>query len=468
MRRPLKIVAWTGGVIAVLGGLLYGAFYVLNAHFYPDPPAANYPKPATALEAQRQDLDHFRKLTDLDFSYSPQARAEAAHRLDRLAASAEVLPKQKLRVALMQIAALADNGHTAVGQEPDAYPRLLPVRVAPFPDGFYVMYAKSEHAALLGGRILAVDGMPIDEVIRRIETLRGGAENFRRYMAPINLQTQDALYGLGIASDPLRSTWTVERPDGTQVSETLQSYPRTEKEPFAFPERWFANETLKGLDRGWQAYDAGRKPPVSLADFDRHFRRFWLPGSCTLVIQFKSNEDEDGEKIDDFVDATEREMAEKKPCNVIFDNRFNGGGNYTLTAGFAHRLPGEIAPGGHLYLLTSAATFSAGITTTVFIKQSGGDRVTILGEPVGDRMQFFAEGRRGCLPNYHLCMSYQRGMHDYQHPCRDVAKCFWLNWYYQPRVKTLAPDETIAMRFADWKAGRDPVFDRAVALATAK
>ena len=33
------------------------------------------------------------------------------------------------------------------------------------------------------------------------------------------------------------------------------------------------------------------------------------------------------------------------------------------------------------------------------------------------------------------------------------------------RVKTLDPDESIAVSFADWKSARDRVFERAVELA---
>jgi hypothetical protein len=115
--------------------------------------------------------------------------------------------------------------------------------------------------------------------------------------------------------------------------------------------------------------------------------------------------------------------------------------------------------------LTGPSTFSAGITTTAFVKQAGGDRVTILGEPVGDRLNFFSEGNQGCLPNYHLCVSYERGKHDYAHPCTDWDICFWLNRLYPVRVETLDPDETITMSFAEWQQGHDPVFERAVALA---
>ncbi|HEX4861972.1 MAG TPA: hypothetical protein VFV07_12090 [Rhizomicrobium sp.] len=467
-RTVLKGLGWTAFAAAVLVGLALGGLRLMFLHFYPAPPAKDYPRPASALEAQRQDVDYFRKLVALDFSFSPAARAEANKELDALAASPAVLSRPKFRVALMRVAALADNGHTTTSSDPDAWPLYLPVRVAEFSDGFYVMSAKSEDAALLGGRVVAVDGHPIDDVMRNLEAVRGGAPQFRRYYAGVFLEMQDVLFGLGIAPDANHSTWTVVTPDGRQVSQTLAAYKRAAHEPFPFPERWFSNEPLKGQDKSWASYDPGVKLPRSLAQFDTPFRRFRLDDGCTLVIQLKSNTDEDGAKIADFLAATDKEMDASKPCNIILDNRLNGGGDYTKTYDFAHALPDKLRPGGHIYLLTGAATFSAGITTTTFVKQAGGEHVRLLGEEVGDRLAFFAEGVRGCMPNYHMCMYYQRGKHDYRHPCRYVETCYWLNWYYAPRVKTLDPDETITMSFADWKAGRDPVFDRAVQLATGK
>ena len=113
------------------------------------------------------------------------------------------------------------------------------------------------------------------------------------------------------------------------------------------------------------------------------------------------------------------------------------------------------------------ATFSAGIVSAAFIKQAGADRVVILGEPVGDRLQFLSEGNRGCLPNYPLCVSYATGKHDYQHPCHDLKVCFWLNYLYPTRVRSLDPDETIPLTFAQWRGGRDPVYERAWSLASA-
>jgi hypothetical protein len=56
-------------------------------------------------------------------------------------------------------------------------------------------------------------------------------------------------------------------------------------------------------------------------------------------------------------------------------------------------------------------------------------------------------------------------MHDYVHPCWNVDKCFCRNWTYPARTNSLEPNHAITMSFADYFAGRDPVFDRALRLA---
>jgi len=463
-RKFWRLGRWIAGgavVIVALGAGLYAMFL----HFYPSAPKKDYPQPAGALEAQRQDLDYFAKLIALDRAFTPAARAEANRRIASLEKLPVPLDRPHFRVALMQIDALANNGHSKVGYDDAANPRELPVRVAIFSDGLYVMRATVENADLLGGRVFSVDGKPIDAVIARLETLRGGTPQWKKAYASMYLWMQDMIYGLGIAPDMSHSTWTVVAPSGGTITRTLTAYTPPKDEPYVYIKRWVSSELLKGMAKEWRAYQPDHPLPVTLQDYDKTFRRIRLPHSCTALVQFKSNEDENGESISEFITATETDLSANKPCNVILDLRFDDGGNYMNTYGFANRLPDLVAPGGHIYLLTGPSTFSAGITTTAFVKQAGGERVTILGEPVGDRMQFFSEGGRGCLPNYALCVAYETGKHDYQNPCTNLDICFWPNYWYAVRVKSLDPDETIAQSFEDWRAGRDPVFDRAIRLA---
>lgn len=463
MRKFLKIGAVAFGAVLLLAATAGGLFYAMMRHFYPSPPQAKYGKPKDPLEAQRQDLDYFAKLVAMDRSYSTEARAQAQRRIAELADLKTVVPRPNFRVALMQIAALADNGHTRV--DSDSGPMELPVRVASFSDGIYVLHATKPYADLLGGKLVSIDGHPIDEVMARLEQLRGGTPQWRMLWAEVYMGWQDVLVGAGIAPNMEHSTWTVTSPSGMSVTRTLTPYTPSEDEPDIFVNRIYSAEPLKELGSDWVAYQPDRPLPITLSDFDTTFRRVRLPHSCIMLIQFRSNDDEGDNHIKDFEAATKADMQVNKPCQLIFDNRFNPGGNLTTTIFFAKDLPDLISPRGHIYLLTSGMTFSAGITTTALIKHSGGNRVTILGEPVGDRLAFFAEGRRGCLPNYPLCLHYETGKHDYGNSCTNVDTCFWLNWLLPLRVKTLQPDETITMTFEDWRQGRDPVFERAMALA---
>jgi hypothetical protein len=102
------------------------------------------------------------------------------------------------------------------------------------------------------------------------------------------------------------------------------------------------------------------------------------------------------------------------------------------------------------------------------VKHAGQGRVLIVGEHVGDRLQFYSEGGSACLPNFRLCVADETGKHDYQHACTDWNDCFWLNYFFSFQVKSLDPDEVIPWSFSDWRSGVDPVLDRAIILAMAE
>jgi hypothetical protein len=448
--------------VAALGGL----YFAFTVNFKSDPPSADYPKPASALDAQHQDLDYFRKVLALDRSFSPSARAAAEQRIVALQQLPKALPQQKLHVALMQTMALADNGHTRMRSSISGRTVLMaPVRLARFAEGFFVMRAKAPYRDMLGGRVEMIDGMPFAQVSKRLESLRGGTQAFRRETAAIYIAVQDLLYGLGIARDAGKSSWTVQLPDGRVVSRTLVAAP--EKSVFS-PDglRWRSPEPLPGMGRDWVSATPARATlPLSERNMDALFLRAAVPGSCAMYVRLEAIESRKGWELQPFLSATEAQLKAHPPCAMILDLRGNGGGDYTNMWHFTHTLPHLIVPGGHIYLLTDPGTFSAAITTTAFTKDAGGSKVTIMGESVGDRLAFYAEGGSATLPNSKFSMSFETGKHDYAHPCRDWRNCYWINWIYPVRVKTLQPDIFVPSRFSEWFAGRDPAFEDAVALA---
>lgn len=93
--------------------------------------------------AQREDLAAFeRGFLAVDRSFSPDARAKANERLAALSADAGTISDTRFVLALSEIAALADNGHTGViyrGSAADL--GRVGIRVAPFGQDFVVLQA---------------------------------------------------------------------------------------------------------------------------------------------------------------------------------------------------------------------------------------------------------------------------------------------------------------------------------------
>ncbi len=110
-------------------------------------------------------------------------------------------------------------------------------------------------------------------------------------------------------------------------------------------------------------------------------------------------------------------------------------------------------------MFTSPWTFSAAITTVAALEDAGGDQVTIVGELVGDRLDFWAEGGSFNLPNAFVQVHYASARHRYNGPCRDRDTCFWLNDRYPVRVRTLEPDIAAPLTFAAYREYRDPAME---------
>ena len=78
---------------------------------------------------------------------------------------------------------------------------------------------------------------------------------------------------------------------------------------------------------------------------------------------------------------------------------------YSLMTSLHEKLAGK-----PVFVITGRATFSAGILHAVQWKQWG---ATIVGEQVGDDLDFWAEGGNVLLPNSKLTIHYANGFHGY-------------------------------------------------------
>jgi hypothetical protein len=103
-----------------------------------------------------------------------------------------------------------------------------------------------------------------------------------------------------------------------------------------------------------------------------------------------------------------------------------------------------------LFLITSRSTFSAGITHASQLREAG---AIVVGEPVGDELDFWAEGGNILLPNSKLTLHYADQFHSYSRIERPELKPF-INTDLS--VDTLQPQKLVRLSFRDYLAGRDP------------
>ncbi|MFT3726543.1 MAG: hypothetical protein QM759_01790 [Terricaulis sp.] len=435
----------------------------LRAKFEAGPPLPIPNEVQDQAAGQIADAEYFSQFLNYDISYSRSARAHAQRLMADLRAHAGELSHEQFVLRVAEIAALADNGHTNVGQNSfkKNTPR-IPVRTYSFADGLYVLWATPAYANLLGARIDAIDGHPIAAVRAGIRRYIGGTQAHRDSILTPMLESPALLQVAGFATEHDALTLSGVLADGQTFTQRISAERRDRSAWVSSTERTlFPAPADVGMESVMRDNDA---LPVYLRDRALLFTTAELPENG-YYIGLSFNRDADEGPIAPFLDNALAHVRNAHPAFVVLDMRLNGGGDYTTTYAFAHQLPRAAAP-AHIYVLTSPWTFSAAITTVAGLKQTGGAQVSIVGENVGDRLDFYAEGDTFQLPNAFMTVHFSNGRHVYDGPCRDTNTCYWLNYKYPVRVRTLTPDIPAPLTFAAYKAMRDPAMDAVLAAET--
>jgi len=373
-------------------------------------------------------------------AFTPETRRAALDYLASLEPRAASLTSAEFLIAVAKTTALADNGHDSWYPGEDAWlPKRAPLGLFWFPDALVIARAAPAERDLLGARVTAIDGHSVDELFTRLRPLAGGTEDYRRWNLSLYPERAELLHALGLAASPDRLTLSLVLRDGTATTREIGMLPGDSAPHGAAPGR-----LLSGLHDG--------NEPLYLQDPDRLFRVVDLPAIGATYLQFRSHQGTVIESIEDFVRATREHLAQTKPENLIVDLRFDGGGNIDPTVEFFNGLAAAVP--GRIYVIVSRLTFSAGIVATALIEQSAGDRALIVGEPVGDSLRFWSEGKPVCLPESKYCVQVTDGVWDLVNGCAQEAGCY--GDAYRVKVPDLDPDLAAPLTAGSWLAGTDP------------
>jgi hypothetical protein len=398
---------------------------------------------ASTPDQWREDLRFMtREITQRHANpYHRVPKAEFERAVAELDANIPQLQRNQVIVGMMRIAAMVGDGHTRVEPRKDpafGFPS-LPLKFYLFDDGVFVRAAKPEQRALLGARVVAVGGVPIDEAIRRVSEL-ASRENAMGPMlyAPLYLAMPDILQAVGLSRDRSTATLTVSR-DGRQWTVTV---PAAGVDPVWPPDTDISLVTPPG----WLDARAGPTPMWLQAPLVYH-RLIDLPDRHALYAQINMVTDVDGETLGRFGEKILAKATATNPKAVVIDLRLAQGGNGDLRTDLIRSLIKTEDDDTRIFVLTARGTFSA----SQFILDDL-DRLTsatFVGEPASSSPTGYGDGYRSQMPNSRIAvrtsiLHWQSGQN-------------FAPWTY---VDIAAP-----YRFPDYAAGRDPALEAALAFS---
>jgi uncharacterized protein (TIGR03437 family) len=405
------------------------------------------PVQAVSTAARQQDLTYIStqlpKLHPNFFFQLDPAQFQQA--VSALNAKVSTATDAEFYVGLAQLVAMAGDAHTSLSLQGSVSPSLgfltLPLTFIWLDDGVFVTGAAPAYSRAIGNRLVAVAGMPIDQVIQQLTTvISHGNDQWVHHVAQQYLAGQQILQGLHIAPVTNATPMTFQTPAGDQF--TLQVQPTvpgtiTMPDPAAgaLP-AWIQNSVANY----WFSYSAANR---------------------LLYFRYNRCTDDPGNPMAN-VAAAALAVIDQNPLDTfVLDIRDNGGGADTvitpLTLGLQQRLPALLTnPRLHIYVPINKGTFSSGMDTAMnskvplptdftalFPNFDFSHLVQLIGEPTGGKPAEYGEVLPFTLPGSAVL--------------GQCSTMYFPNPSYIPDLPSVMPDIAVGMRSTDYFARHDPV-----------
>ena len=352
------------------------------------------------------------------------------------------LRRNQIVVGLMRIAALVGDGHTRVDprKDPKFGFRSLPLKLYLFDDGLYVRAAAPQHAALIGARVEAIGGVPVEEAIRRLRPIVSvDNEMGYRKFASIYLNMPDILHALGLS--PRSDAALLQlRQDGRSWTETVEA---GAVEPLWPPD---TDVSLVTPD-GWADARKAPQPLWLQAPLDYH-RLVPLAHERALYAQINMVTGIEGQSFAAFGEKIRREAERTSPRAILLDFRLAHGGNHDLRHGFIRQMVKAEDEDTRLFVLVRRGSYSA--TEAILVDLDLLTDAVFLGEPASSKPNSYGDSYKTAMPGSGISIR---------------TSIQWNQLKGQSQEPWTAIDAAIPYNFADYAAGRDPVLGAALAYA---
>lgn len=322
-----------------------------------------------------------------------------------------------------RIAQMIGDGHTYVQFPPDS--ANFPLDIRQFGNEYRIAAVAEGYESALGARVIKIQDTPIARVHDLLFQFTPQAETRNLADARIEdfLTMGMLLHAIGIIPDRNTARYTLAEDRGHEFN--VEAHLLAHADPKI---KWVLLFKERPLYR--------QRPGES-------FWYSYLPKARTVYCSFRgyTNLAENAKGLLELI-------KQQPPDKLVIDMRLNLGGDYHEGEKYLidpiRALP-NINRKGHLFVLISPYTFSAGMSNAAQFRTL--TAALLGGQTIGERPNSYQEAREMRLPNSRLVVRYSTQFYKFVESGENI----------------IHPDREIIPSWTNFKAGRDPVLEWVVA-----
>jgi hypothetical protein len=400
---------------------------------------SNPPSEAAPITAEqwREALDGLvRALPDVHpnaFFRTPREKFEAD--AARLSEQFDTLSETDRALSMARLVASLGDPHTSLNiSRFQAASPLFPLGLYPASDGVLIIAAPSAHPEMAGAEIIAINDLPISDVIDRIATLYAWENQalkkawLRQW---VSMGEAHRFLGITPTADEARITFRTLDPDAETRTVTVRAVPRSD-----------LGVSIVAMPRP--------APSVAAISQRRDPRAMWfdlVPDTDSLYLRYERCANDPQVSIREYTDSVRVRLRQGDVKRLIIDLRANGGGDSSLLEPFIAGLANqpEFRERGSIIVLVGRNTFSSAQLNADSLRRRAG--AVVIGEPTGQKPNHYGEVRVMGFPHIDLPVLYS-------------TKFFQTD---PADPESMMPDVLIEPTMRDIVSGRDSAFEAAIA-----
>jgi hypothetical protein len=379
-----------------------------------------------------RDIDFYHKTLEekhIDL-YHTISKREFTVALEKIKKNVSNLTDFQIIIALMkltqQIGGGKGDGHTSV----PLWNRDLhkfPIKLMEFNGVYRVVKTPKKYAHLLGNTLMKINGIAINDIVRKIKPLTPFTENEQSSKDRVcsYIMIADILEAEKIITTNDASKFTFTDANEKEKKVYLKSLQKQQLKLLEYSELGFSNRTII--------------KPRETKHKDLWFTSFNQQKS--VYIKFKEYISE--KEMNEFSENVYDFIQQNKSKHLIIDLRDNYGGDFFIGQILASWLNASdsISWKSRVYVLVNRVTYSAAMVNALQFKQLLNAKV--VGEPTGANPNGYQDLGQFKLPNSNLLITYTKRLFRLQ----DID------------TKGLQPDMLITPKWDNYKKGVDEVLD---------